>query len=86
MLQFKHVFFQLQFKDSFKIRSHNLFVVNFGIKHRYYTEGILQFRISILLKDLMQGKLIAVVYTSSLWAEFVNKSRCMQGSFSIQGG
>ena len=35
-----------------------------------------------LSKVLMQGKLIAVVYTlrtietSSLWADFVNKNRC----------
>ena len=35
-----------------------------------------------ILKGVMQGKLIAVVFcvhieTSSLWAEFVNKNRCI---------
>ena len=38
---------------------------------------------TVLLKGVMQGKLIAVVYTlrthwnRSLWAEFVNKNRCI---------
>ena len=43
------------------------------------------FNLMVLIKVLMQGKLIAVVYcilcvhieTSSLWAEFVNKNRCI---------
>ena len=34
-----------------------------------------------MCKGVMQGKLVAVVYTlrtvSSLWAEFVNKDRCI---------
>ena len=40
-------------------------------------------------KDLMQGKLIAVACTLRTywnWAEFVNKNRCMQCSFSIRVG
>ena len=39
---------------------------------------------TIVTKGVMEGKLIAVVYTlrhietSSLWVEFVNKNRCIR--------
>ena len=43
---------------------------------------IVESYVTSLTKVLMQGKLIAVVYcvhieTSSLWAEFVDKNRCI---------
>ena len=54
-----------------------------GVVNHVYTDAPLEPQVPYA-KNVMQGKLIAVAYalrtykkTSSLWAEFVNKNRCI---------